>query len=107
MLENLQTIPEYIYAVISTIYECTQYYYPEDDDPSSTVRLKKILPIINIMFMRFLFAPEIIDMKLYQKANTTSLQAMQCMSKAYSSITFGKMFSESSEYGLHLINDKI
>lgn len=40
MLNNLDTIPDHVLSMISIIYDSTQYYYPEDDDPSSTVRLK-------------------------------------------------------------------
>ena len=57
--------------------------------------------------MRFLFAPQIIDMKVHSKASNLEMQALQCLSKAYSSITFGKMFNENTEYGLELINDHI
>jgi len=39
--------------------------------------------------------------------NAVSLQAIQIMSKAYTNITFGKMFNKGTEYGLYLINNQI
>ena len=57
--------------------------------------------------MRFLLSPEIMDIKSYSFKSSLVLQAVQWMSKAYTNITFGKMFSEGTEYGLHLLNPQI
>lgn len=107
ILENISLIPDHLLELIHGIYETVNHYYYEEDDPSSTARIKKILPIINIMFMRFLFSPDIIDMHSYKTKETVIMQVVQIMSKAFNNITFGKIFSDNSEYGLHLINDHI
>jgi hypothetical protein len=119
ILKELDKMPDHMVDCLTTIYEWTNHYYHEEDDPSSSVRIKKILPIINIIFMRFLFSPEVIDIKVYksgQKTNTKNglsakdtvlMQAVQWMSKSYTNITFGKVFKEGTEYGLHLINQDI
>lgn len=61
VLKYLHLIPVHLLDSLVSIYECSNHYYYEEDDPSSSSRLKKILPIINILFMRFLFSPEILD----------------------------------------------
>ena len=107
ILDDLSSIPDYLLEWLHTIYESSNHYYYEEDDPSSTARIKKILPIINLMFMRFLFSPEIIDLNSGKYKEPVLMQTIQWMSKAFNNITFGKMFSEGSEYGLHLINSQI
>ena len=107
ILQEINQIPEYILEILHTIYETVNHYYCEEDDPSSTTRIKKILPIINIMFMRFLFSPDILDLKPHITNEVIMMQVVQWMSKAFNNITFGKIFMEGSEYGLHLINDQV
>jgi hypothetical protein len=67
-------MPGYILDCLHTVYDVANHYYYEEDDPSSTTRIKKILPLINMMFMRFLFSPEISDLK---ESNTNYMTLMQ------------------------------
>lgn len=40
VLANLNKMPDSLLDCICTIYECTNHYYYEEDDPSSTARIK-------------------------------------------------------------------
>lgn len=77
ILKEINQIPTFLIEFLYTIYETVNHYYNEEDDPSSTTRIKKILPIINIMFMRFLFSPDILDIKVHKVKEIILMQVVQ------------------------------